>query len=123
MTVPVAIITAKGDVGLREMRRIGAAIDGLIKDVGADLRLRPDLKIIIECSAADSIDTLAVGALLMISECVAQSGGEIKFARTGKFLQATLNRYGLKFFEHYASLEDAILSFDEEWSGDETTSH
>jgi len=112
MIARVTIITAKGDLGLRELRQIGAAVDALM----ADKRQ----KIVIECSAADSIEPLAIGALLAIAERIVEHGGALKFARTGRFLRAALNRYGAEFFEHYASIEEAIMSFDEEWNGDET---
>lgn len=112
MNAPVTIITAQGDLGLREIRKISAAVAALAE--------RERAQIVIECSGADSVEIAALAAIVKVANFVEQNGGQLKFARSSQFVRAVFDRYLGDRFEHYASIEDALLSFDEEWDGDDT---
>ena len=108
MQNPVSIITAKADLDVHETRKIARAIDALIE--------QRQNKIVIECSGADWIDPLALGMLMACHHALVSAGGELKFARTNKMIRGIFWKFGVdELFEDYERLEDALLSFDEEW--------
>ncbi len=111
----VNVISAQGDLDMRECRTVGKAIDELIE--------HQQTKIVVECSRADWIDPLALGIFLAQHRQLFDLGGALKFAATNPMIRGLFSKYGVdKFIEDYEHVEDAVISFDEDW-GDSGTSH
>lgn len=109
MQATPTIIMAKADLDIAETRKIARAIDALIA--------QKQNKIVLECSRADWIDPLALGMLMARHHALTHAGGELKFARTNQVIRRIFRKFGVdELFEDYKSLEDAIISFDEEWN-------
>jgi len=79
------------------------------------------LRVIIDWTKAAWIDPMAIGLLLARRHALLQKSGELKFARMRPEVRTVFSRFRMtEFFESYATLEDAIASFDEEWIQDGT---
>jgi anti-anti-sigma factor len=110
----VSVVTVKGDLSVREMQKICTAIWEVADDK------RPN-RFVLDWGEVESLDPWAIGVLLSRTHALKHLSGELKFARMPSYVRATFSRYKLDdLFESYASIEDAIQSFDEEWLGDGT---
>ena len=110
------VVMAEGVIGFHEAKQIALTI--------ATLTEQDQRKIVVDWLAADWINPLAIGLLLARRHALISQSGELKFSR----MNPTVRKVFLKFevdelFENYATLEDAIQSFDEEWNGDNAIIH
>ena len=109
----VSVVTASGDLGFRETREIAKAI-GALAEQGQN-------KVVIDWSEADFIEPFAIAILIDRRFLLLNQSGELKFSGMNPFVRQIFSKYGVdELFENYASLEDALRSFDEEWDGDGT---
>lgn len=104
----VSVIKARGDLDFREVRDIARVIRAL-----AD---RGQKKILIDWSEADIVNPIALGPLLKAQIDLADDGGVIKLARMNRIVRGAFWKSADNMFESYATLEDALLSFDDEWN-------
>jgi anti-sigma B factor antagonist len=112
----VSVVTARGDLDFRETREIAQVI-GALAELGQN-------KIVLDWSETDFINPLAIGILIDRRHTLINQQGELKFSRMNSFVRGIFWKYGLDdLFENYSSLEDAIVSFDEEWSSENGNSH
>lgn len=106
----IVVIRSSGDLGVRETLEIARLIEALL----AQGRTR----IVLDWSAVDWIDPLAIGALLKSKAAAEKDDGALKLAGTTPFVRRIFWKYGIdEIFEIYASIDDALTSFDGEWSG------
>ena len=82
--------------------------DIVVKDV-----LSKNLKIIIDLSECDYIDSTFLGALVMILKKTAEFGGEVRYVKPKTSALALIKATGLlKVFNMYHSLQEAKDSFE-----------
>lgn len=82
--------------------------DMVIQDI-----LLKNLKIIIDLSECDYIDSTFLGALVMILKKTAEFGGEIRYVKPKTNALALIKATGLlRVFNLYNSLQDAIDGFE-----------
>ena len=104
----ITIIVAEGALDIHETKIIAAAIAALIE--------RDQVQIIVDWTKAEGINPLAIGLLLAQRHDLLQKSGELKFCRMRPEIRRVFFDFHVaEFFESYATLEDAIESFDEEW--------
>lgn len=110
------VVMAEGALGFPEVKIIAAAIGALIE--------QGRVRIIVDWTKAEWIDPLAIGLLLDRRHKLMQKNGELKFCRMTEEIRAIFCKFRVdKFFEIYATLEDALSSFDDDWGGAEGTVH
>lgn len=77
-----------------------------------DITLK-NLKIIIDLSECDYIDSTFLGALVIVLKKISEAGGEIKYVKPTPSALALIKLTGLyNIFNLYNSLQDAIDSFE-----------
>jgi len=107
------IVCAEGALDIHATRLIASAIAALIE--------QNQLQIIVDWTRAEGINPLAIGLLLAQRHNLLQKSGELKFCRMRPEIRAVFcNFHVAEFFESYATLEDAIESFDEEWQSNDS---
>lgn len=105
----VHIIQLVGDVCLRNVSLIRRAISD-----GLDKGRTPC--VLIDLSRLESIDLFSLGALATTRLMLINCGGNLKFAAPRPEVLQIIKRAGLdEIFEPYASHEEAIESFKQEW--------
>lgn len=106
----IAVIDVNGDIDLREMVRIRNMIGGLIE--------KERLKVVLNLKAVDHINYLSIGVLLDRLRLLREMNGDLKLSGMNPHLKAIFRVVGMEgVFEFYASLDDAIESFDDDWEG------
>ena len=109
----ISVIDINGDIDFREMIRI--------KDVIGSLIEKDRTKVVLNLKAVDHINYLSIGVLVERLRILRNLNGDLKLAGMSPYLRDIFKVVGMdQFFEEYASLEDAIQSFDEDWEGDGT---
>lgn len=109
----VAVIDVSGDIDFREMIRIKGLIASLIQ--------KEQLRVVLNLKAVDHINYLSIGVLLEQLRTLRNLNGDLKLAGMNPYLRNIFRAVGMdQFFEDYASLEEAIESFDEDWDWDGT---
>ena len=112
----VRVVTARGDLGAREMGKICAAIGEL-----ADKR---QSRIVVDWTEVESIDLWAIGVLLSRTHALRHLSGEIKFVRMSSPVRKIFLSYRIDdLYENYATLEEAIKSFEPDWEMIDATAH
>lgn len=102
------IVVAEGALNIHETKIIASAIAALIA--------QDQVRIIVDWTKADGINPLAIGLLLAQRHALLQKSGELKFCRMRPEVRRVFSNFHVAdLFESYATLEDAIESFDEEW--------
>lgn len=113
MIQDISVIDVAGDIDLREMIRI--------KDVIGSLIEREQTKVVLNLKAVDHINYLSIGVLLERLRILRNLNGDLKLAGMSPYVRDIFRVVGMdQYFEDYASLEDAIESFDDDWEGDGT---
>ena len=103
------IVVAEGALNIHETRIIATAIAALLE--------QDQVRIIVDWTKAEGINPLAIGLLLAQRHAALQKSGELKFCRMRPEIRRIFSNFRVaEFFEFYATLEDAIESFDEEWN-------
>lgn len=112
-SVAATVILAEGAIDIHAARVIEGAIEALITS--------EQVKIVLDWEKAEGINPLAIGALLSAQSALLHKSGELKFCRMTPAIRRVFFKFGVDpLFENYATLEDAVASFDEEWaSGNE----
>ncbi len=106
----IAVIDVNGDIDLREMVRIKDMIGGLIE--------KERLKVVLNLKAVDHINYLSIGVLLDRLRLLREMNGDLKLSGMDPHLKDIFRVVGMDgVFEFYASLDDAIESFDDDWDG------
>jgi anti-sigma B factor antagonist len=106
----IAVIDVNGDIDLREMVRIKDMIGGLIE--------KERLKVVLNLKAVDHINYLSIGVLLDRLRLLREMNGDLKLSGMDPHLKGIFRVVGMDgVFEFYASLDDAIESFDDDWEG------
>lgn len=106
----VSVIDIVGDIDLREMVRI--------KDVIGSLIERDQIKVVLNLRSVDHINYLGIGVLLERLKILRNLNGDLKLSGMSPYLKRVFKIVGMdSVFEYYASLEDAIESFDDDWEG------
>ena len=109
----ISVIDVIGDIDFREMIRIKDVINGLID--------RDQKKVVLNLKAVDHINYLSIGVLVERLRILRNLNGDLKLAGMNPFLRNIFKAVGMNdFFEAYASIDDAIESFDEDWEMDGT---
>jgi anti-sigma B factor antagonist len=109
----VSVIDVSGDIDFREMIRIKGLIGSLIQ--------KEQLRVVLNLKAVDHINYLSIGVLLEQLRALRNLNGDLKLAGMNPYLRSIFRAVGMdQFFEEYASLEEAIESFDEDWDWDGT---
>ena len=109
------VIVVEGALNIHETKIISAAI--------AALSAQDQVNIVIDWTKAEAINPLAIGLLLGQRHALLQKSGELKFCRMRREIRQVFFKFGVdELFESYATLEDAIESFDEEWAADNSRS-
>lgn len=107
------IVCAEGALDIHETKIIAGAIAALIE--------QDQVRIIVDWTKAEGINPLAIGLLLAQRHALLQKSGELKFCRMRPEIRRVFSSFHVaEFFESYATLEDAIESFDDEWRSDES---
>jgi len=113
MIQDISVIDVAGDIDLREMIRIKEVICSLIE--------KDRTKVILNLKAVDHINYLSIGVLLERLKILRNLNGDLKLAGMSPYLRDIFRVVGMdQYFEEYASLEDAVESFDDDWEGDGT---
>lgn len=106
------VIMAEGAIDIHAAKIISAAI--------AALSAQEQVNIVIDWSKAEAINPLAIGLLLAQRRALLQKSGELKFCRMRPEVRSIFCSFGVaEFFEGYATLEDAVESFEQGWQQDE----
>ena len=109
----IAVIDVNGDIDLREMVRIKDMIGGLIE--------KERLKVVLNLKAVDHINYLSIGVLLDRLNLLREMNGDLKLSGMSPYLKDIVRVLGMdSAFEFYASLDEAIESFDDDWEGTAT---
>ena len=109
----IAVIDVNGDIDLREMVRIRDMIGGLIE--------KERIKVVLNLKAVDHINYLSIGVLLDRLKLLREMNGDLKLSGMSPYLKDIFRVVGMdRAFEFYASLDDAIESFDDDWEGTAT---
>ena len=109
----ISVIDVAGDIDLREMIRIKEVIGSLID--------REQTKVVLNLKAVDHINYLSIGVLLERLKILRNLNGDLKLAGMSPYVRDIFRVVGMdRYFEDYASLEDAIESFDDDWDWDGT---
>ena len=109
----IAVIDVNGDIDLREMVRIKDLIGGLIE--------KERLKVVLNLKAVDHINYLSIGVLLDRLNLLREMNGDLKLSGMSPYLKDIFRVVGMdRAFEFYASLDEAIESFDDDWEGTAT---
>lgn len=113
MIQDISVIDVAGDIDLREMIRIKEVIGSLID--------REQTRVVLNLKAVDHINYLSIGVLLERLKILRNLNGDLKLAGMSPYVRDIFRVVGMdQYFEDYASLEDAIESFDDDWEGDGT---
>lgn len=112
----VGVIDVRDDIDRREMMRIRRSVVGL-----AD---RGQVNVVLSVKGADSISLFAIGDLIGLRNTLRNLDGDLKVAGASDFITQIFRRAGAgSWIESYASVEDAMLSFDSDWAGMEGAVH
>ena len=91
-----------------EVRKLATAI--------SEMTEAGQVRIVVDWSEVEWINPLAIGLLLARRHALIHAGGELKFSGMNQTVNKVFSSFGVAhLFESYATLEDAIESFDEEW--------
>ncbi|HWP58986.1 MAG TPA: STAS domain-containing protein [Candidatus Acidoferrales bacterium] len=114
--VSPAIINVTGDIDLAEMIRIKHKI--------IDLADHGQVNVILNIKSVDAVSFFAVGGLIGLLQKLRNLEGDLKIACASDFVTRIFQRAGAEpWIESYASVEDAVGSFDDDWAGAEGTVH
>ena len=109
----IAVIDVNGDIDLRQMVWIKDMIGGLIE--------KERIKVVLNLKAVDHINYLSIGVLLDRLKLLREMNGDLKLSGMSPYLKDIFKVVGMdRAFEFYASLDEAIESFDDDWEGTAT---
>ncbi len=108
------VVMAQGILTFDDVKQIARTI--------ATLDAQEQRRIVVDWLDVQWINPLAIGLLLARRHALVNQSGELKFSRMRREVRDLFCKYQLdELFENYATLEDAIQSFDEEWASDGET--
>lgn len=109
----VHIIQPVGDVDMRNVHRIRRAISDGVNEGRR--------RVILDLTRLESIDLFSLGAIAATKVMLVNLEGDLRVSAPRPEIWQIFKRAGLdNIFEPYASQEDAIESFKDEWEGETT---
>ena len=104
----IAVIQVRGDIDFREMVEIK-------KEIGWFL-LADKKNVVINLGQVDHVNYLSIGVLVGSLRILRNVSGDIKLAGMQPQVRQIFQVVGMnQFFEDYATVEEALESFNEEW--------
>lgn len=74
-------------------------------------------KIVVDISDCEFMDSTFLGALVVSQKKISKSGSEIKLVEPASVMQTLMEKSGtLKIFDTYPSLNEAVESFNQDYS-------
>ena len=110
----VAVIQVRGDIDFREIVEIKKAIGAFL--------LADKKNVVLSLAQVDHVNYLSIGVLVGSLRLLRNVGGDLKLAGMQPQVRLIFQTVGLdQFFENYATVEEALESFNDEWLGVEET--
>ena len=106
----VAVVHVSGDIDFREMVEIKQEIGRFLM---ADKK-----NVVLNLAQVDHVNYLSIGVLIGSLKILRGAGGDLKLAGMQPQVKIIFQAVGMdQFFEDYATVEEAVESFGEEWMG------